>query len=185
MTLLNQAPKFHHPGHRSVWETVTSALSRKAGHWPAWSVTILRALLILGGALLVLAAVRWWRRSQTRRQPGLTYEIVPRDGSQWEPAAWITFYRALYGMSSPWWTRVAFGQPWVALEFIAAGGRVAARCWFRPRLEAMLRAQLMTALSLHSPSPQPDPGFTCGERSSIHSGNQRPMPCGASSGLFP
>jgi hypothetical protein len=146
MTLLNQAPQFHHPGHGSLWETVTSALSRKAGHWPASSVTILRALLILGGALLVLAAVRWWLRSQTRRQPGLTYEIVPRDGSQWEPAAWITFYRALYGMSSPWWTRVAFGQPWVALEFIAAGGRVPARCWFRPRLEAMLRAQLMTAL---------------------------------------
>lgn len=105
MTLLSQSTKLHHPLHRSIWDTVASTLSRTAAHLPAWSVTMLRTLLILGATLLVLAATRWWLRSRARKQPGLTYEIVPPDGSQWEPATWTTFYRALYGMSSPWWKR--------------------------------------------------------------------------------
>ncbi len=76
----------------------------------------------------------------------MTYEIVPPRESTWDPAAWVAFFRILFGMSAPWWKRLVVGQPWVALEFWAASGRVAARCWFPERLEALMRSLFATTL---------------------------------------
>ncbi len=145
MTVLRPM-SFHYPLRRSLWDTVASGLSGRAKGVPAFSAGVLRALVVVTVAVLLLAAVRWWLRSRTRKQPGLIYEIVPPDGSQWEPGDWVVFYRTLFSMSAPWWKRFVLGQPWFSLEFWAADGRVAARCWFPKRLEAMVRAQLTTAV---------------------------------------
>lgn len=146
MTRTVHTKNLHHADHRSVFDRVGSEISKIAHHLPHWSLTVLHWIAVLVALAIVLFALRQWLRRRAEKQPGQTYELIPPDSSQWEPSAWVTFYRALYGISAPWWKRLTAGQPWIALEYVATSGRVVARCWFPARLEAMLRAQLTTVL---------------------------------------
>lgn len=146
MSLLSRAMTVHHRPHHSLWDNVLSTLSGAAARLPAWSLLVLRALLVLVVALALLAVLRWSLRSRTRQQAGLTYEIVPSAEAEWEAAAWVSFFRMLFGMSSPWWKRLVIGQPWITLEFWSHGGRVAARCWCPQRLATLVRTALTTTL---------------------------------------
>ncbi len=113
---------------------------------PPAEEVIRRGLLILAAAIVVLAVLHWLLRHRMRDQRGVTCEIVPPGESTWDPAAWVAFFRILFGMSAPWWKRLVVGQPWVALEFWAVSGRVAVRCWFPERLEALMRSLFATTL---------------------------------------
>ena len=131
----------NHGLYRSVWQTITATLSNLAGSGP-----IPRLVVGVAGAALGLAAFHWWLRYPGRHQPALTYVITPPGESAWDPAAWMILYRTLFGISSPWWKRLLLGQPWIALEFWSAAGRVAARCWFPARLETVLLTHIRMAL---------------------------------------
>ena len=76
----------------------------------------------------------------------LTFDLLPPMEGSRDPAAWAMFYQTLFGISAPWWKRVAVGQPWVALEFWAEAGRVSARCWLPERLQTVVLTHLQMAL---------------------------------------
>ena len=98
------------------------------------------------GTLVLLAVTRWWLRARVWRPTGSTYEITPPAAGVWDPTAWATFYRILFGMSAPWWKRLTLGQPWCSLELWASGGRIVARYRIPDRLASLLRTQLLLTL---------------------------------------
>ncbi len=105
-----------------------------------------RALPILAIGMVGAMALSWVLRYRARNQKGLTYRIVPPSESKWDPAAWIAFYRTLFGMSAPWWKRLIVGQPWTSLEFWNTGDGIVLRCWFPERLQTLLLTHLRMAL---------------------------------------
>ncbi len=132
--------------HRSLWEAIVSALARTAERLPALGHLVLRVAPFLAAIVLALAALRWWLHARARRRPGLTCDIMPSGDSTWDAAAWVAFFRTLFGMSSPWWKRLVIGQPWITLEFWCVDGRVTTRCWFPQGLAALVRTSLATTL---------------------------------------
>ncbi len=131
---------------QSWWDAVHSALSHLAGHMPPWAHSAEQALLVVAAAGLVLLALRGWLQRRAVRQPALAYDLIAPGEAKWDPASWLMFYRRLFGISAPWWKRVVSGQPWIALEFWSAGGRVSARCWFPARLKTIVLTHLQMAL---------------------------------------
>jgi len=81
-----------------------------------------------------------------KRQQMVSFDLLPPMEGSWDPAAWVMFFQTLFGISAPWWKRVAFGQPWIALEFWAQADRVSARCWLPDRLQTVVLTHLQMAL---------------------------------------
>jgi Type IV secretion-system coupling protein DNA-binding domain len=125
-----------------VWHQARLTLFRWLGAHPA----VGRLLVAAVGALVLLAVTRWWLRARAWRPTGSTYEIRPPAEGTWDPNAWVTFYRILFGISAPWWKRTVLGQPWCSLELWAFAGRIVARCWIPDRLASLLRTQLLLTL---------------------------------------
>ena len=131
---------------QSWWDAVHSVLSHLAGHMPPWAHSAEQALLVAAAAGLVLLTLRGWLQRRTLHQPALAYDLIAPAEANWDPASWLMFYRRLFGISAPWWKRLVSGQPWIALEFWSAGGRVSARCWFPARLKTIVLTHLQLAL---------------------------------------
>src|SRR5438445_3013473 len=131
---------------QSWWDAVHSVLSNRAGHMPPWAHSAEQALLVVWAAGLVLLALRGWLQRRALHQPALAYDLIAPGEAKWDPASWLMFYRRLFGISAPWWKRLVSGQPWIALEFWSAGGRVSARCWFPARLKTIVLTHLQLAL---------------------------------------
>ena len=116
----------HRQRPQSWWDAVHSVLSHLAGHMPPWAHSAEQALLALAAAGLVLLVLRGWLQRRAFHQPAVVYDLIAPGGAKWDPASWLMFYRRLFGISAPWWKRLVSGQPWIALEFWSAGGRVSA-----------------------------------------------------------
>jgi len=136
----------HRQRPQSWWDAVHSVLSHLAGHMPPWAHSAEQALLVLAAAGLVLLALRGWLQTRALHPPALAYDLIAPAEAKWDPASWLMFYRRLFGISAPWWKRLVSGQPWIALEFWSAGGRVSARCWFPARLKTIVLTHLQLAL---------------------------------------
>ena len=113
---------------QSWWDAVHSVLSQAARHMPPWAHSAEQALLAVAAAGLVLLVLRGWLQRRAFDRPALAYDLIAPGEAKWDPASWLMFYRRLFGISAPWWKRLVSGQPWIALEFWSAGGRVSARC---------------------------------------------------------
>src|ERR1700682_1112191 len=131
---------------QSWWDAVHSVLSQPARHMPPWAHSAEQAFLVVAAAGLVLLALRGWLQRRAFHQPAVAYHLIAPGEAKWDPASWLMFYRRLVGISAPWWKRLVSGQPWIALEFWSAGGRVSACCWFPARLKTIVLTHLQLAL---------------------------------------
>jgi len=104
------------------------------------------ALPILAVGMAGAMALSWALRYRARNQKGLTYRIVPPSECKWEPAAWVAFYRTLFGISAPWWKRLIIGQPWLSLEFWNSADGLVSRCWVPERLQNLVLTHLRMAM---------------------------------------
>ena len=104
----------------------------------------LSSLLLLGAADAVgLVVLRRWRQAWHR---GRYLRLSAMADQELHLARWVSFYRALFGITPSWWRRALHGVPAVSLEFWSRGGEVTAVCWCPARLETQLRVLLATAV---------------------------------------
>jgi len=130
----------------SVWDSIRRTIPGEVLRLSSWSHTIVEGSIFAAVALLVLVALRWGVDQHRSGWEYRMYELSPPGESSWDPAAWIMFYRTLFGISSPWWKRFVYGQPWLSLEFWSCDGRVSSRCWFPANLETVILTHLRMAL---------------------------------------
>jgi Type IV secretion-system coupling protein DNA-binding domain len=112
-------------------------------------------LLVKVGALAGVVGTAVWLAAKLlvprlqmkfRRAELAAVRIVPPAEAPLEPMRWLAFFRALYGITAPWWKRWLVGQPWVVFEFESSPGRVVVRCWFPRDLELLVQTCLRAAM---------------------------------------
>ena len=97
-------------------------------------------------ALLAAAVGLAVVRERERRTPGVLLDILPPEGATADIRSWTLFFRSLFAISHPWWKRLLFGQPWIALEIRSMEGDLTACCWAPARLERMVTVLLRGAI---------------------------------------
>ena len=100
------------------------------------------------GLLLVwlLIKLRVPGRLLARRGQIKVVRIDPPAESAFRPEAWVTFHRAMVGMTAPWWKRLTRGQASVVYEFHSVRGLTVMHCWYPREIDALLKASVRTAL---------------------------------------
>jgi hypothetical protein len=119
---------------------------------PTVKVAVLATILFV-----VAKAAAPHLRRRLRPVKWAALRIVPSAETRYDPAAWLRFYRALYGMAAPAWKRLLFGQPWISFEYRSRAGRLTARCWYPRELDWLIRTALKTALPNAELIPDPTP----------------------------
>src|SRR5258708_11065916 len=81
-----------------------------------------------------------------RRQPLSGLRIVPPIGSEFRPEVWIACFRTLYVIAAPRWKSWLVGQPSIAFEYRAQGGRVTVCCWFSADIASTVPSALTATI---------------------------------------
>jgi len=119
--------------------------------------TLLAALALPAAGLGWMGVIS--RRGRSEELVGV--ELLAPEGVEASPTAWVSFFRTLYGISTTPWKRRLWGQPQIGFGFQVSRGRLSARCWYAPRLAALLGAGLRSALPgieiIPIPSSEGDP----------------------------